>query len=235
MKYLIGGGIAAVLFLLAGIGIPYFLSKKAPQDIQKQTSGTPSTKPVAEMPKAVKNETSSPEKDLQDVQKQAIVTASTQPIAAKSESAKSEKASPEKIPQDAQKQTSVTPSTKPAPIHDCAGIVTLFDNWNTGGCGTTNTARGRLSNKALVTQIVFWSDSSIAKGSINGTLQGPGISLPIITMRGSCQWSWCAEIVQLKKILPAGEYTFRANIGSLCQNAESGGIGYIRMEGCVQP
>ena len=202
MKYLIGGGMAVVLILLAGIGIPYFLPKKAPQDILKQTSGTPpSTKPVVEMPKAVKNETPSPEKDLQDVQE----------------------------------QPSVTTSTMPAPIHDCASIVTLFDNWKSGGCGTTYTARGRLSNKALVTQIVFWSDSSIAKGSLNGTLQGPGVSLPIITRRGSCQWSWCAETVQLKKILPAGEYTFRANISSLCQNAKSGGIGYIRMEGCMQP
>ncbi|MFH0998700.1 MAG: tetratricopeptide repeat protein [Pseudomonadota bacterium] len=56
-KYLVG---VVVLILLAGIGGFYFLSKKAPPDIQKQTSVTTSPKPVAEIPKVVNTETSSP-------------------------------------------------------------------------------------------------------------------------------------------------------------------------------
>jgi len=96
-------------------------------------------------------------------------------------------------------------------------------------------ARGRLSKKALTTKIVLWSDTSIEKNSLNGVLKGAGVYLPVSTQRGACQGSWCEEIVQINEILPAGDYTFRTNLKSLCQNAASGGIGYIRFKGCTQP
>jgi uncharacterized protein (UPF0333 family) len=58
MKYLIGGGIAAALILLAGIVIPYFLPKKASQDVQNQASGTTSTQPALTKTTSVGSKTS---------------------------------------------------------------------------------------------------------------------------------------------------------------------------------
>jgi hypothetical protein len=196
-KYLIGGGIVAVLILLAGGAIPYFLSNKGTQDVRNKAPDTSFTQPAAAQPEVANIEAPSPEK------------------------------SPPNVPT----QTSETISTRDV----CASTVTLFDNWNTGACVTTNIARGRLSERALTTKIVLWSDTSIEENNPNGILKGLGVYLPVSTQRGNCQGSWCEEIVQFNEVLPAGDYTFQTNLKSLCQNSASSGIGYIRFEGCARP
>ena len=115
----------------------------------------------------------------------------------------------------------------------CASPTALFNNWNTGGCGLTNVARGRLTQNSMVTQLIFWSDSAIDGGQITMKMEGPGISQSITTMRRNCQGSWCEGIVNLQQVLPSGDYMFTANSKSLCQNGASGGIGYVRFEGCT--
>lgn len=126
-----------------------------------------------------------------------------------------------------------TPTVSQSPAATCASPTVLFNNWNTGGCNLTQIARGQLTQNSIVTKLVFWSNTGIDGGQITMQMNGPGISQTITTKRGNCQGPWCEGIVNLQKSLSAGVYTFTANSNSLCQNGATGGIGYVRFEGCA--
>lgn len=110
-------------------------------------------------------------------------------------------------------------------------LAKLYDNWNPVACQTTGTSKFRLSNATDMDRLVFWSDTKIAVRGFSGTLTGPGVSIHVNARRGSCQWNWCEEIVELNRPLPAGSYVFKADVNSICQNSGSGGNGFVHVFG----
>lgn len=112
--------------------------------------------------------------------------------------------------------------------------ITLFDNWNTAACSTTNQVKFSIKEDALISRIVVWSDTRLGGGILSGTLSGPQGSMSISSTRGNCdpyQHQWCEQVFAISRSLSAGDYSIKLNTNSVCQNNGSRGNGFVRVFG----
>lgn len=116
-----------------------------------------------------------------------------------------------------------------------APIVKLADNWNTAACNFTSEAYLVLQRDTRVDRLELWYSWRKGEGGVpfeivasNGSIYSGNL------MRSSCdpyQGQWCVATDAPRLDLPAGTYAIRASSPRLCQNAGSGGTGFIRAYG----
>lgn len=114
----------------------------------------------------------------------------------------------------------------------------LYNNWNTGGCDLTATARFTLKDPSYLQRLETWIDWSKASGNAiqaqlrSGSATTSGLSLTFT--RGQCHPSmpdWCYGTAQVGQTLPAGGVTITSSEGVLCENTGSGHNGYMKAIG----
>jgi hypothetical protein len=109
----------------------------------------------------------------------------------------------------------------------------ILDNWNTGGCQLTDTARFTLSAATEITKIELWYNWQRNERAVPYQLVADGrlIQSGELT-RGSCdpnQAAWCSASGSIRTTTNAGNHVVRVARGRVCQNAGSGGNGFIRV------
>lgn len=111
----------------------------------------------------------------------------------------------------------------------------IADNWNTGGCGLTDRVTLSLNKPTHLDRVDLWyhwgpNETSVPYSLIhNGQIVSNGTLI-----RAECdryQAAWCVARGQLGSDLAAGVYTFRTQRAAVCQNAGSGGQGFVRAYG----
>ena len=116
-----------------------------------------------------------------------------------------------------------------------ASEVQLFDNWNTGGCGLTDTASLDLRARTHVTRVTLWYNWRAGENAVRYTVSSRGRQVGGGTLtRGDCdpyQSAWCEARDTPDADLDSGRYTFRLESGRVCQNDGSGGAGFIKVWG----
>lgn len=111
----------------------------------------------------------------------------------------------------------------------------ISENWNTGACGVTDVATLVLDRPAHIRRVDLWfqwraGDASVGYSvSLNGAPYAEGD-----LARADCdpnQGAWCVARVEPDADFEAGVYQFRTARPGVCQNAGSGGRGFIRVYG----
>jgi len=114
---------------------------------------------------------------------------------------------------------------------------TIIDNWNTGGCGFTNSAVMNLSQPAHVESVQLWYNWAAGETSLPYELSRGGRVLRSGQFtRGSCdpyQNAWCQAVDSIHMKLAPGSYTFTTARRRVCQNGGSNGAGFIRVTGRI--
>jgi hypothetical protein len=131
---------------------------------------------------------------------------------------------------------SAPPPPPPPPPGLPAPSAKLFDNWNTGACGLTDTATLDLNRPLQLDRLELWlnwgANEQTAGYSVflNGQQLGGGT-----LQRAGCdpyQAAWCtATDSPADTTLAPGHFEFRVDHPALCQNAGSGNVGFIRVFG----
>ncbi|MFI4976468.1 MAG: hypothetical protein ACHP84_18180 [Caulobacterales bacterium] len=111
----------------------------------------------------------------------------------------------------------------------------LYDNWNTAGCGFTDTATLTLDAPAHVSRVALWFNWRQGESGVGYTVTSNGRNVGGGTLtRGDCdpyQSTWCEARDTPDTDLDAGGYDFRVDRGAVCQNSGSGGAGFIKAWG----
>ena len=109
----------------------------------------------------------------------------------------------------------------------------LSNNWNSGGCGLTATTMLSLGRSTHLDHVQLWYNWSSSETSVPFAIYRNGQFLSQGTLqRGTtCAGPWCTAIGQVGSDLPAGNYQVRVNRAQVCQNAQSGGQGFIQAYG----
>lgn len=112
---------------------------------------------------------------------------------------------------------------------------TIYDNWNTGACGLTNTARFALDAPTEITNIELWYNWRQGEATLPFAIDIAGQTLVRgMLRRGACdtyQAAWCVATAPLSTPADAGNYTVHVGRGRLCQNGGSRNNGFIRVRG----
>lgn len=112
----------------------------------------------------------------------------------------------------------------------------LADTWNPQGCGFTDSSQFALSRSTRLDRIDLWYNWSSGETSTSFTLVGAAgqVFAQGALRRDSCdpyQGAWCVGTASPQVVLPAGRYRVVAGRARVCQNAASGGTGFIRAWG----
>ena len=114
----------------------------------------------------------------------------------------------------------------------------LFDNWNTAACAFTDRAGFDLAQPTRLAGVELWYDWQPGEGAVDFTLSIDGNEVTQGQLvRAGCdpyQRNWCAAQASLELDAPAGTVEITAAQPRLCQNAGSGGFGFIRAFGVPQ-
>jgi hypothetical protein len=111
----------------------------------------------------------------------------------------------------------------------------IYENWNTGACGVTDTATLDLDAPLRLDRVDLWvnwrggEQSTSYRVFYNGEDFGGGT-----LERADCdpyQTSWCAASDSPAASLEPGRYVFQIDHPAICQNSDSGGSGMIRAWG----
>jgi hypothetical protein len=136
--------------------------------------------------------------------------------------------------------------SKRAPLHlialALAGAIALpaaaqplLEIWNTAGCGLTGEATFTVDQPIRLDRIEVWYNWRANETAVPYTtlLDNKAVSSGTLT-RADCdpfQRAWCIARDEPQTVLPAGAYTFRTQRAAICQNAGSGGHGFLRVFG----
>ena len=111
----------------------------------------------------------------------------------------------------------------------------LKDNWNTDACGFTDTAVMHLEWPTRVHRVELWYNWLGDQHHVPYTLFHEGRTIREgVFRRANCdpnQAAWCVASDHLDARLEPGRYTFKVEGGRVCQNAGSGGRGFIKVYG----
>jgi hypothetical protein len=111
----------------------------------------------------------------------------------------------------------------------------VMSNWNTAACEMTDTSAFQLDGAVRAVRVEVWYRWHKRESSVAYTLTKDG--RPIrdgILRRGDCdpyQEKWCVATDMLDLRLRSGNYAIRTERSRVCQNAESGGNGFVRLYG----
>ena len=111
----------------------------------------------------------------------------------------------------------------------------IYDNNNPDACGFTDRAGFELSGPTRLTSIELWYHWGRRESEVAYTLfhEGRPVKRGRL-MRGGCdpyQEAWCQARANVGVELPPGFVEVRTARGKVCQNAGSGGRGFIRAFG----
>lgn len=125
------------------------------------------------------------------------------------------------------------PGAGPGPGGAPSGPAQTFsDNWNTGGCGTTDTATLIVNQPTRLDRVEIWYHWAQGESQVGFTVEANGQTLDSgFLRRGACdpyQTAWCVAQGWGGRVLQPGRYRFRLNHASICQNGGSGGQGFVR-------
>ena len=136
---------------------------------------------------------------------------------------------------------SAVPSTVPSPLatatpQPAIESKLLFERNNIAACSYTDTAPFALREAHTVTKLQTWYSWSSNEASLNYKLkQGDKVMHAGTLVRKDCdpyQRQWCQAVEEnLTLSLAAGEYQLVADNRKICQNAGSGGDGFIFVYG----
>ncbi|MFO1015509.1 MAG: hypothetical protein U1E50_17290 [Caulobacteraceae bacterium] len=109
---------------------------------------------------------------------------------------------------------------------------TFSDNWNTAGCGMTDTATLVVTRSTRLDRVEIWYHWSQGETQVGFSVDRDGqtIGSGFLT-RGSCdpyQNAWCVAQGWGGRTLQPGRYRFRLYHPQICQNSGSGGQGFVR-------
>jgi hypothetical protein len=115
------------------------------------------------------------------------------------------------------------------------GAQSLFDNWNTEACGVTDVATLTIARAVRLQRVDIWYRWRANEATVGYTVsRGNGILASGELARTECdpyQANWCVARVELSADVDPGTYTFQTERAGICQNAGSGGQGFIRAYG----
>jgi hypothetical protein len=113
--------------------------------------------------------------------------------------------------------------------------VELFDNFNTGGCGYTDSASFNLQAPAHLNQIQVWYHWRSRESSVRYTIWHDNqVIHEGVLSRAECdpyQEAWCQANDTLDVDAGTGAYTIRTERQRICQNAGSAGAGFVKVFG----
>ncbi len=144
-------------------------------------------------------------------------------------------------PTGAQTVRNVPPPPPPPPpvVTGKHEITQLSENWNPGACGFTDTARLELNPAAHIGHVDLWYNWSAGENDVPFTLTRNGQPVMSGTLkRAECdpyQSAWCVARGRVATDLAAGRYAFHVGNPRVCQNAGSGGNGFIKAFGYRPP
>jgi len=119
-----------------------------------------------------------------------------------------------------------------------APSVTIYEAWNSAGCGFTDSAALPLGEPVRLDRIQLWFNWRAGETSAPFVLLKDGVQIAQGQLsRGDCdpyQAAWCnAEAdIGIRRLAP-GDYTVQVAIARVCQNAGSNGRGFIRAWGAA--
>jgi hypothetical protein len=109
----------------------------------------------------------------------------------------------------------------------------VYENGNTGGCGFTDTSNFQLNSNQVITDFSVWYSWRSGETALPYRILKDGKQIYSGTLHKSdCdpnQTQWCNGKESLNLNMGAGSYTLKLNSSRMCQNAESGGNGMIRV------
>jgi hypothetical protein len=111
----------------------------------------------------------------------------------------------------------------------------ISDNWNTEACSFTDHAGFELQERTRLTSIELWYHWGRRESEVGYALfhEGEPVKRGRL-MRGACdinQEAWCQARGNVGVVLPRGFVEVRTARGRVCQNAGSGGKGFIKAFG----
>jgi hypothetical protein len=113
--------------------------------------------------------------------------------------------------------------------------VTLYEVWNSSGCGFTDSSGLSLARPARLDQVQLWYSWAAGETTLAYTLLRDGLPISRGELsRGDCdpnQASWCVAQAAIGADLEAGDYQVKVAIGHICQNGASQGRGFIKAYG----
>jgi len=131
-----------------------------------------------------------------------------------------------------------TPAARPAPPappRPAGTPAKLFEVWNTGGCGQTDTAEFDVSAPTYVGRMEFWANWQQGEQALPFQFYGPKGNMGHGNLgRAGCdayQSTWCVGTMPLGLRLEAGHYRLQLERAALCQNGGSNGRAFIRIWG----
>lgn len=108
----------------------------------------------------------------------------------------------------------------------------FVNNWNTDACGLTDSATINVSQPVHLSRLELWYNWQSNESSVGYIVSFNGQQIGTRTLtRADCdpyQAAWCVAKDAPDTDLSAGTYTFRTAQPRVCQNAGSGGQGFIR-------
>lgn len=111
----------------------------------------------------------------------------------------------------------------------------LYNNWNTAACNVTDVAGFDVPRSMLVRRIDIWFRWRANETTVGYSVSRNGEVIATGDLsRAECdpyQAAWCVARVEPNAELEPGSYVFRTARADICQNAGSGGVGFIRAFG----
>lgn len=111
----------------------------------------------------------------------------------------------------------------------------LFDNWNTGACGYTDSATFNLQTPAHLDRIELWYHWRGRESSVPYTIWHDSQAIRTgMLHRAECdpnQEAWCMARDSVDIDAGPGAYTIRTERRRVCQNDDSAGVGFVRAFG----
>jgi len=114
----------------------------------------------------------------------------------------------------------------------------LADNWNTAACDVTDLASLSINRPTRLQRVDLWYHWPPNESSVGYTVsRNGGVVARGELSRAECdpyQAAWCVARVEPGADLEPGIYEFRTARAGICQNAGSGGQGFIKAFGSDQ-
>lgn len=115
----------------------------------------------------------------------------------------------------------------------------IMDNWNKGGCGTTDTILFSLPSGRDIGLARTWINWPKGETDIPYDLRRNGTTVLEGNFgRNSCdsfQQSWCEGVATWNTHLPSGQYSIKTGLARVCQNGGSDGNGFLALYETARP
>jgi hypothetical protein len=116
-----------------------------------------------------------------------------------------------------------------------ASAQVIYENWNPAACDVTDAATLPLDRPTRLQRVDIWYHWAASEASTRYSVSSNARTIAEGDLvRAECdpyQPAWCVARVELGFDVSPGAYVFRTPRAAICQNAGSGGQGFIRAFG----